>query len=135
VSANPLWYHTIELAPGVTTPGWFDLRPIVDRFPWPTVGGKRCLDIGTYDGFLAFELERRGAAEVVATDIAAHADWDWPVGMRHTHELAAVAGPEKGLGFRLAPARPAAGARGLPQRLRRAVHVGGAGPARAEPST
>ena len=29
----------------------------------------RCLDIGTMDGFWAFELERRGAAEVVATDI------------------------------------------------------------------
>ena len=37
--------------------------------PWPDVRGKRCLDVGTYDGFLAFELERRGAASVVATDI------------------------------------------------------------------
>src|SRR5262249_37463788 len=30
--------------------------------------GKRCLDIGTADGFWAFELERRGAASVVAID-------------------------------------------------------------------
>jgi tRNA (mo5U34)-methyltransferase len=29
----------------------------------------RCLDIGTMDCFWAFELERRGAAEVVATDL------------------------------------------------------------------
>jgi tRNA (mo5U34)-methyltransferase len=28
----------------------------------------RCLDVGTADGFWAFELERRGAAEVVALD-------------------------------------------------------------------
>jgi len=72
VAQNRLWYHTLELAPDVVTPGWFDLRPIVDRLPWPDVRDKRCLDVGTYDGFLAFELERRGAAEVVATDISDH---------------------------------------------------------------
>jgi tRNA (mo5U34)-methyltransferase len=33
------------------------------------VTGKRCLDVGTADGFWAFELERRGAAEVLATDV------------------------------------------------------------------
>jgi len=37
--------------------------------PWPDLTGKRCLDIGTADGFWAFEMERRGAAEVVATDV------------------------------------------------------------------
>jgi len=100
----PLWYHTLEVAPGVVTPGWFDLRPIVDRLPWPDVRGKRCLDVGTYDGFLAFELERRGAAEVVATDIPAHEDWDWPPRLRQrgTEYLAEVAGPEKGRGFAVA---------------------------------
>jgi tRNA (mo5U34)-methyltransferase len=104
IAANPLWYHTLELAPGVVTPGWFDLRPVVDRLPWPDVRGKRCLDVGTYDGFLAFELERRGAAEVVATDIADHASWDWPAALRArgVEALAAIAGPEKGLGFRIA---------------------------------
>ena len=25
-----LWYHSIDVAPGVTTPGWFDLRHAVD---------------------------------------------------------------------------------------------------------
>ncbi len=104
IADNPLWYHTLELAPGAVTPGWFDLRPVVDRLPWPDVRGKRCLDVGTYDGFLAFELERRGAAEVVATDIADHESWDWPARMRARGPaaLAAIAGPEKGLGFRLA---------------------------------
>ena len=99
-----LWYHTIELAPGVVTPGHFDLRPILDRMPWPDVAGKRCLDVGTYDGFLAFEMERRGAAEVVATDIPNHEDWDWPPLVRATggENLAKLAGPDKSLGFRIA---------------------------------
>src|SRR5437660_10357912 len=68
------WYHCIEVAPGLRTPGAFDLEPVVDRLPWPEVAGKRCLDVGTYDGFLAFELERRGAREVVAADISSPAD-------------------------------------------------------------
>ncbi|MFH4351513.1 hypothetical protein WAJ70_20705, partial [Acinetobacter baumannii] len=78
VDAHPFWYHTIDVVPGVTTPGWFDLRPVVDLLPWPDVRGKRCLDIGTYDGYLAFELERRGASEVVAVDVEDHLLWDWP---------------------------------------------------------
>lgn len=100
----PLWYHTLDLGSGVVTPGWFDLRPIVDRLPWPDVQGKRCLDVGTYDGFLAFELERRGASEVVATDISDHTQWDWPVDVRAQGPefLAQIAGPEKGGGFRIA---------------------------------
>jgi tRNA (mo5U34)-methyltransferase len=104
VASNPLWYHTIEVAPGVVTPGWFDLRPILEKMPWPDVRGKRCLDVGTYDGFLAFELEKRGAAEVVATDISDHAHWDWPVDMRAKGPafLADIAGQDKGTGFTIA---------------------------------
>jgi tRNA (mo5U34)-methyltransferase len=104
IDSVDLWYHTMELAPGVETPGWFDLRPILGRIPWPDVRGKRCLDIATYDGFLAFELERRGAAEVVATDIADHRGWDWPPHVRAQGptRLATIAGPEKGLGFDVA---------------------------------
>ncbi|MHB1891222.1 MAG: hypothetical protein ACYCUF_10125, partial [Acidimicrobiales bacterium] len=60
VAEVPLWYHTIELAPGVVTPGWFDLRTVAARAPWPDVRGLRCLDVASSDGFLAFELERRG---------------------------------------------------------------------------
>jgi tRNA (mo5U34)-methyltransferase len=103
VDGQPLWYHTMELAPGVVTPGWFDLRPVVDRMPWPDVRGKRCLDIGTYDGFLAFELERRGAAEVIAVDIGSHEQWDFPFRdrVRGPAWLQEVAG-KKGEGFEVA---------------------------------
>jgi tRNA (mo5U34)-methyltransferase len=64
------WWHTIEVAPGVVTPGGWDLRATAERLPWPpSLAGMRCLDIGTMDGFWAFELERRGAGEVVASDV------------------------------------------------------------------
>src|SRR3954462_5170142 len=63
------WYHTIDL-PGGVTPGEYDLRGIVDRLPWPdSLAGMRCLDVGSRDGFYAFEMERRGAAEVVSLDV------------------------------------------------------------------
>jgi tRNA (mo5U34)-methyltransferase len=104
VDSHPLWYHTIDVGQGVVTPGWFDLRPIVDAMPWPDVRGKRCLDVGTYDGFLAFELERRGAAEVVATDISDPAGWDLPWRTRQQAEqvIASMAGEKTGRGFEIA---------------------------------
>jgi tRNA (mo5U34)-methyltransferase len=63
------WWHVIELPDGTITPGGWELRPTAVELPWPDVTGKRCLDVGTADGFWAFELERRGAAEVVAIDL------------------------------------------------------------------
>ncbi len=103
VAEHPLWYHTMELAPGVVTPGWFDLRPIVDLLPWPDVRGQRCLEVGPYDGFLSFELERRGAAEIVAADIGASEDWDWPPRVQGAPRgLKKLVGPEVGAGFGIA---------------------------------
>lgn len=104
VDDHPFWYHTMDIAPGVTTPGWFDLRHVVDSWPWPDLRGKRCLDIGTYDGFLAFEMERRGAAEVVAIDVEDHLLWDWPPDYRAADlpRDPGFSGPPKGAGFRLA---------------------------------
>jgi tRNA (mo5U34)-methyltransferase len=64
------WWHVIEVAPGVVTPGTWDLRPAAEAMPWPrSLAGLRCLDIGTMDGFWAFELERRGAGEMLAIDL------------------------------------------------------------------
>jgi tRNA (mo5U34)-methyltransferase len=77
-----LWYHTIDVVPGVVTRGWWDLRHALPLLPLPDVRGKRCLDVGTWDGFYAFELERRGAAEVVAVDLADLVDIDWPPEVR-----------------------------------------------------
>ena len=75
------WFHNIELAPGIRTrevsptPQW---RPV--NFPYERwevfrdvipadLSGRRVLDIGSAEGFFAFELARRGA-HVVAVDAA-----------------------------------------------------------------
>jgi len=62
------WWHVIEFPDGTTTPGGWDLRPTANEIPWPDLAGKRCLDVGTASGFWAFEMEKRGAADVLATD-------------------------------------------------------------------
>src|SRR5579884_30779 len=73
------WYHTIELPGGIVTPGHFDTRTACARIPFPaSLAGKRCLDVGTSDGFWAFEMERRGAREVIALDIDDPLEYDWP---------------------------------------------------------
>jgi tRNA (mo5U34)-methyltransferase len=64
------WWHVIEFSNGETAPGAWDLRPLAEQIPWPDLAGKTCLDVGTADGFWAFELERRGAKDVLATDVA-----------------------------------------------------------------
>jgi tRNA (mo5U34)-methyltransferase len=75
------WYHTLDLAPGVVTPGWLDHRRVVAQVPLPaSLDGKRCLDVGTFNGFWAFEMERRGAQDVVAIDVLDPHRWDWPAG-------------------------------------------------------
>ena len=90
------WYHTLELAPGVTTPGMFDLRPYVHHYGLPDdLSGVRVLDVGTFDGFWAFELERRGA-EVVAMDVPRVQDLDWPPRRRPAKDR------ERGETFRVA---------------------------------
>jgi tRNA (mo5U34)-methyltransferase len=79
------WYHSIDLGGGVVTPGMFDHRGAEERHGLPSdLTGKRCLDVGTMDGFWAFAMERRGAAEVVAVDIDDPASLDWPASLRHT---------------------------------------------------
>ena len=71
------WYHVLELAPGQVTEGLFDLHPYVERYGLERMDGMRALEVGTWDGFWAFEMERRGA-EVVALDLDDERDLDWP---------------------------------------------------------
>jgi tRNA (mo5U34)-methyltransferase len=92
------WYHTIDLAPGLVTAGWFDMRPYVKHYGLPErMEGMRVLDVGTWDGFWAFEMERRGA-EVFALDVDNESEYDWPPRRRP-----AIFSEEfRGVGFELA---------------------------------
>jgi tRNA (mo5U34)-methyltransferase len=83
VERFPFWYHTLELGDGVETTAMFDHRPVLDRYPVPAdLSGQRCLDVGTMDGFWAFEMERRGAASVTAIDLDDPNALDWPASLR-----------------------------------------------------
>ena len=62
------WFHRIELAPGLVTDGKIDPRPRLPGLRLPDdLSGRTLLDIGAWDGFFSFEMERRGAA-VTALD-------------------------------------------------------------------
>ncbi len=67
------WYHSIDLPDGTIIPGIQtidQLRARIAQYPIPQdLRGKRVLDIGAWDGWFTFEMERRGA-EVVAVDSA-----------------------------------------------------------------
>ena len=69
------WYHSIELPGGQTIPGLQSvdqLRTRLAQFLIPEdLRGKRVLDIGAWDSWFSFEMERRGA-KVVAMDNAEH---------------------------------------------------------------
>ncbi len=70
------FYHTIDIPGYGLIEGDWDLRRGVDRY----LGGvdftqKRVLEMGTANGFLCFEMERRGA-DVVAVDLSEEQSWD-----------------------------------------------------------
>jgi tRNA (mo5U34)-methyltransferase len=95
------WYHTIDLGGGVVTAGMFDHRPALHHYLVPDdLSGARCLDVGTMDGFWAFEMERRGAVEVVAIDLEDPERLDWPASLRD--DTVKTLDVEKGLRFDLA---------------------------------
>ena len=73
---NAKWHQKFELLPGIITDGSYGVN--VDGFMnylkvEKNLIGLKVLDIGTLDGALAFEFERRGA-ETYATDILSLSD-------------------------------------------------------------
>jgi tRNA (mo5U34)-methyltransferase len=99
-AAASSWYHTLEFPDGTVTPGQFDHRPLVSRYGLPTdLAGKTALDVATFDGFWAFEMERRGA-DVTALDLDSAEDFDLPAEARR--EFGDAAYPAMGSGFALA---------------------------------
>ena len=65
------WYHKIDLGNGIITPGrdyekmWQSTSCVMNNINYE---GKRVLDLGSLDGYWAFEAEKRGASTIVATD-------------------------------------------------------------------
>lgn len=93
------WYHVIELGNEVVTPGFVDHRPYLALHGLPeSLVGKRCLDVATFDGFWAFEMERRGASDVIGIDLHSRADSDFPQNWRKEF-LSIVPDHVKGEGF------------------------------------
>ena len=78
------WWHSFELPDGSHIEGVCVLSSLKDRlgqFPIPSdLRGKRVLDIGAWDGWFSFEMERRGA-DVLAVD-----NWDNP----RFHEMRSI---------------------------------------------
>lgn len=71
IKSCPEWYHSIELAPGVVTPGRAPVevwKNELRNLRLPDLGGKSVLDIGAYDGFFSFAAERLGACRVTSLD-------------------------------------------------------------------
>lgn len=69
-------YHTIDLPGFGLLRGQWDLRGHVDEYLGNVpLRGKRVLEVGTATGFLAAEMERRGA-ELVCYDLSENEDWD-----------------------------------------------------------
>jgi tRNA (mo5U34)-methyltransferase len=99
--ANPVWYHSIDLGPGVATTGATDFRHVAPRV-LGDLRGVRALDVGTFDGFWAFAMEDAGA-DVVAIDLEHFSQTQLPPLRRAALEARAAAwGVELGRGFRLA---------------------------------
>lgn len=67
------WFQRYEVVPGVWTNGRSDMAALLRRIVLPeSLKGLAVADIGTNDGFLAFECVRRGAGFVAAID---HPQW------------------------------------------------------------
>ena len=96
------FYHTIELGHGIRTSGAFDHHPFLHHYRLPDrLDGQRVLDVATFDGFWAFQMEQRGAREVVAVDIGSFRQLDLPATRRHVMTDAELDAPT-GAGFRAA---------------------------------
>lgn len=81
------WWHRIDLGGGIVTPGLVDNVQALSHLGLPErLDGLTVLDVGAWDGFYAFECERRGAARVLATDWYCWGGPGW--GSKRSFELA-----------------------------------------------
>ena len=65
------WFHSMDLGDGVVTQGNKSAERLAfesGRVFRHSVEGMSVLDVGSWDGYFAFEASRRGASRVLATD-------------------------------------------------------------------
>jgi SAM-dependent methyltransferase len=69
ILSHATWRHSVELGQGLKTPG--QVRDVEwDFMNLPKdLTGKSVLDVGASDGLVSFEAEKRGATEVVCSDV------------------------------------------------------------------
>jgi tRNA (mo5U34)-methyltransferase len=88
-----VWFHSIDLGDGVVTPGVKPAETLHNEVLalnlQPDLTGKTALDIGAWDGYFSYELERRNARRVVSLD---HYAWsiDHPAYIRYHNETLAA---------------------------------------------
>ena len=71
-AAEITWFHSMDLGAGLRTNGIYDPSRTLPRLRLPErLAGQTVLDVGAWDGYYSFEMERRGA-DVLATD-----DYSW----------------------------------------------------------
>lgn len=77
------WYQKWEVFAGIFTPGINPITQICDLMNLPAdLSGRRVLDIGSANGCMSLECERRGAAEVIGLTPLDDPEW----GYRQLHE-------------------------------------------------
>ena len=83
--ADCAFYHTMDVPGHGLIEGPWDLRPGLSEYLGNVdFSGKRVLELGTADGYLSFEIERRGAS-VVSFDLSENDSWDVvPYARRHS---------------------------------------------------
>jgi len=70
------WYQKWEVFDGIFTPGINPVSDICDLMQLPAdLSGRRILDIGSANGCMSLECERRGAAEVIGLTPLDSLDW------------------------------------------------------------
>jgi hypothetical protein len=70
------FYHSMDIPGHGSVEGQWDLRSTLSAYLGGVdLAGKRVLELGTADGYISFEIERRGA-EVVSYDLSPDYRWD-----------------------------------------------------------
>lgn len=88
IRAHPHWYHSFDLGDGERIVGWWEQAGAPPGALWhedfrfyhlpDDLTGRSVLDIGGWDGALAFECERRGAHRVVLLNLPDYLGQDFP---------------------------------------------------------